>query len=164
MIGIAGDIGLPSYLYALSARSLFLTYASLGYSLPSICHKTMRSFDETTVGNEASVSIACLEYDLSSKSLSVLTEGANPPTLFIKRQEHLLTMSEQQRIETGDILVCLTGGPHIIQYLKTLPIEALLKDPLAPLNSENFAEMLTTMLRSKNQTQIDGAVGFLSFI
>ncbi|CPR51866.1 regulator of sigma subunit [Chlamydia trachomatis] len=73
-------------------------------------------------------------------------------------------MSEQQRIETGDILVCLTGGPHIIQYLKTLPIEALLKDPLAPLNSENFAEMLTTMLRSKNQTQIDGAVGFLSFI
>lgn len=164
VIGIAGDIGLPSYLYALSARSLFLTYASLGYSLPSICHKTMRSFDETTVGNEASVSIACLEYDLSSKSLSVLTEGANPPTLFIKRQEHLLTMSEQQRIETGDILVCLTGGPHIIQYLKTLPIEALLKDPLAPLNSENFAEMLTTMLRSKNQTQIDGAVGFLSFI
>lgn len=164
VIGIAGDIGLPSYLYALSARSLFLTYASLGYSLPSICHKTMRSFDETTVGNEASISIACLEYDLSSKSLSVLTEGANPPTLFIKRQEHLLTMSEQQRIETGDILVCLTGGPHIIQYLKTLPIEALLKDPLAPLNSENFAEMLTTMLRSKNQTQIDGAVGFLSFI
>lgn len=164
VIGIAGDIGLPSYLYALSARSLFLTYASLGYSLPSICHKTMRSFDETTVGNEASISIACLEYDLSSKSLSVLTEGANPPTLFIKRQEHLLTMSEQQRIETGDILVCLTGGPHIIQYLKTLPIEALLKDPLAPLNSENFAEMLTTILRSKNQTQIDGAVGFLSFI
>ncbi|MBQ8498917.1 MAG: SpoIIE family protein phosphatase [Chlamydia sp.] len=164
VIGIAGDIGLPSYLYALSARSLFLTYASLGYSLASICDKTIRTFDETTVGNEASVSMVFIEYQISSKSLSVRTEGTNPPVLFLKRREQLLSIAETQVIESGDILVCLTGGPHITHYLQTLPVEALLKDPLAPLNSENFAETLTAMLKNKNQTQIDGAVGFFSFI
>ncbi len=50
------------------------------------------------------------------------------------------------------------------QHLKRLPIESLLKDSLSPLNSENFAEILTTMLKHKKQTQIDGAVGFFSFI
>lgn len=164
VIGIAGDIGLPSYLYALSARSLFLTYASLGYPLPDICHKTTQSFDEATIGNEASVSMAFIEYHLASRSLSVLSQGTNPPALFLKRQEQLLAISEQQCIEPGDILVCLTGGPNMTQHLKRLPIESLLKDSLSPLNSENFAEILTTMLKHKKQTQIDGAVGFFSFI
>lgn len=164
VIGIAGDIGLPSYLYALSARSLFLTYASLGYSLRAIRDKTTQNFNETTEGNEASISMVFLEYNPESRSLSMLSQGINPPSLFLKRKERLLAIAEQQQIESGDILICLTGCPNISQSLTSLPIEALLKDPLAPLHSENFTEILTTMLKNKNQTQIDGAVGFFSFI
>ena len=105
-----------------------------------------------------------LEYNPESRSLSMLSQGINPPSLFLKRKERLLAIAEQQQIESGDILICLTGCPNISQSLTSLPIEALLKDPLAPLHSENFTEILTTMLKNKNQTQIDGAVGFFSFI
>ncbi|BAE80821.1 regulator of sigma subunit [Chlamydia felis Fe/C-56] len=165
VVGLAGDIGLPSYLYALSARSLFLAYANLSSSLEKISSDTFETFRKTTEGDEATVSMTFIRYCSEETSLSLLSVGETPPVAFLKRQETFsrLTPPITQKIQPGDILVCITGNHELTDYLMRLPIEELIKDPLAPLNSENFIETLTEMLNKETQTQIDGTLSFLSF-
>ncbi|MEF9496857.1 regulator of sigma subunit [Chlamydia sp. 04-14] len=165
VVGLAGDIGLPSYLYALSARSLFLAYANLSSSLEKISSNTFDAFGKTTEGDEATVSMTFIRYCSIDTTLSILSVGETPPITFLKRQETFfrLTSPTKQKIEPGDILVCITGNYELTEYLMRLPIEELIKDPLAPLNSENFIETLTEMLNKETQSQIDGTLSFLSF-
>ncbi|AFS23238.1 SpoIIE family protein phosphatase [Chlamydia psittaci] len=166
VIGLAGDIGLPSYLYALSARSLFLAYANLSSSLENICSNTFKAFEQTTEGDEATISMTFIRYCSTDRNLSILSAGETPPVAFLKRQDTFsrLISPSVQNIHPGDILVCITGNKELTEYLLRLPIEDLIRDPLAPLNSDNFIETLTDMLNKETQSQIDGTLSFLSFI
>ncbi|ASD31033.1 SpoIIE family protein phosphatase [Chlamydia abortus] len=165
VIGLAGDIGLPSYLYALSARSLFLAYANLSSSLENICSHTFEAFGQTTEGDEATISMTFIRYCSTDRKLSILSAGETPPVAFLKRQETFsrLISPSVQNIQPGDVLVCITGNKELTEYLLRLPIEELIRDPLAPLNSDNFIETLTDMLNKETQSQIDGTLSFLSF-
>ncbi|WP_348663385.1 regulator of sigma subunit [Chlamydia vaughanii] len=165
VVGLAGDIGLPSYLYALSARSLFLAYANIFPSLEKIGTATYETFGKTTEGDEATVSMTFIRYLSTEASLELFSVGNTPPVVFLKRQETFSRLHPpvSQKIQSGDVLVCITGNNELTDYLMRLPIEELLKDPLAPLNSDNFVETLTEMLNKETQSQIDGTLSFLSF-
>ncbi|SPN73906.1 hypothetical protein C10C_0763 [Chlamydia serpentis] len=164
-IGLAGDVGLPSYLYALSARSLFLAHASLDSSLLTISKDTIESFSKTTEGNEATVAMTFIKYLEQDSSLELLSLGEGAPTMFLQRGESFsrLPLETKQTVEPGDRLICVTGSLDIINYFSHLPIEALLKDPLDPLNTDNLIDSLTMMLNNETQHSADGTLTILSF-
>ncbi|ETR79536.1 putative sigma regulatory protein-pp2c phosphatase [Chlamydia pneumoniae B21] len=165
IIGLAGDIGLPSYLYALSARSLFLAYASLDVSLQKISKDTADSFSKTTEGNEAVVAMTFIKYVEKDRSLELLSLSEGAPTMFLQRGESFvrLPLETHQALQPGDRLICLTGGEDILKYFSQLPIEELLKDPLNPLNTENLIDSLTMMLNNETEHSADGTLTILSF-
>ncbi|ANH78593.1 regulator of sigma subunit [Candidatus Chlamydia sanziniae] len=165
MLGLAGDIGLPSYLYALSARSLFLAYANLYSSIERICEETFNNFSKITEGNEATISMTFIKYSVEQRVLSFLSIGEKAPIVFLKRGKQFLHLSMHLHytMETGDCLICVTGCQDLTEYLLHLPIEALLKDPLSPINSENFIDYLTTMLNNRASSQADGTLAMLLF-
>lgn len=162
VLGTAGDIGLPSYLYALSAQSLFLTYANLFPSLEKISEKTLVSFKQITEG-DSTISMTFLRYCSTENTLELISSGETPPLVFLKNENTFSQLStpRTQKIQSKDILVCITGNPKLAEYLLHLPIEELLKDSLSPLNSDNFIETLKEML---DQTSIDDStVSFFTF-
>ncbi|AGW38392.1 hypothetical protein CPE1_0924 [Chlamydia pecorum PV3056/3] len=165
VVGLAGDVGLPSYLYALSARSLFLAYATLYSSLTQVSEETTKSFSTTTEGNEASVSMTFLKYSSETQELSFLSTGGHAPTVFLKRKDtfsHLPSPSSLP-ILPGDLLIFVTGSQALIQHLSTLPLEALLKDSLSPVNDDNFISSLVELLNSQNPTETEGTLTILKF-
>ncbi|WP_201456442.1 regulator of sigma subunit [Chlamydia sp. 17-3921] len=166
VIGLAGDIGLPSYLYALSARSLFLAYANLYSSIEDISKETMKNFLKTTEGNEATVSMTFLLYFKEKRELSLLSIGDSAPTVFLKRGDTFtrLAMPSKCSMLSNDLIVCVTGNRELSDHLSKLPIEALLKDSLSTVNGENFIDSLTTILNNRDQTEADGTLTILEFL
>ncbi|WP_100934359.1 regulator of sigma subunit [Candidatus Chlamydia corallus] len=165
IIGLAGAIGLPSYLYALSARSLFLAYASLDSSLQKISTDTAESFSKTTEGNEATVAMTFIKYSGEDRSIELLSLSEGAPTIFLQRGESFLRLPLQthETLQPGDRLICVTGDQDIVNYFSQLPIEELLKDPLDPLNTDNLIDSLTMILNNETEHSADGTLTVLSF-
>ncbi|EPP34528.1 putative regulator of sigma subunit [Chlamydia ibidis] len=163
--GIAGDIGLPSYLYALSARSLFLAYADSNLPIEKISQSTFDSFENTTEGNEAQISMSFLHYNINDHQIYLTQKGTTPPAIFLKRENNLLRppIHEHYNIHTNDILIFVTGSSDLIDQFSLLPIDSLLKDPLQPINSTNFVDSLIDLVTLQSKTEIDGTLSFLFF-
>ncbi len=163
VFGLTGDSGLPSYLYALSARSLFLTYASLYDSIEEIAKKTNETFYASIKGNDASVSLTCMQYSVHTRTLSLFSIGETPPAVFLKHDQqwfHLFSPSTQT-IFSGDILVLVTGDPLLSTILSELPINDLLQDSLHPLDSQNLSDLIAHML---NEAAPESEGSLYSFI
>lgn len=111
VIGLAGEVGLPSYLYALSARSLFLSYAHLFPSLEVIAEKTFQSFRATT---EASISMVFIHYEPSS--ISLINKGLSLTNLCLLRngQRTSLILPTTQQIQPGDCLICAHNDEEVM--------------------------------------------------
>lgn len=163
MIGMAGNVGLPSYLYALSARSLFLTYATLHTSLQEIILHTYSAFQETTQGYATTLSALFIRYCPHEHTLELQTIGENPPLLFLKRHHSFSQLHPPyiQEIHPNDILICLHGHPALKEEVETLPIAEIIQDPLSPLHTGSFPENLYHLLRKETSTS--GVLACLTF-
>ncbi|EYE60660.1 regulator of sigma subunit [Chlamydia gallinacea] len=162
VLGIAEDVGLPSYLYALSARSLFLTYADLFSSLEKISTETYVSFKKGTEGS--CISITFLKYSSIEGTLELMSVGDTPPLVFLKKENAFFQLFPPiiQKIHPKDILLCITGNPQLADYLLHLPIEELLKDSLSPINSDNFIDTLKELLNQAPSPD-GGTISFFTF-
>lgn len=164
VIGSAGDVGLPSYLYALSARSLFLAFANLYSTIEHISQATNTAFQNTTEGDLAQVSMLFFQYSRNNQQLKIFHSGQDIPQIFLKRKNTFqqLALNEFLIIEEQDLLIFVIGNPLLAEALNQLHIPELLQDSLSPM-SDHFVPYLTDMIKTQKQAFDHGMISFLSF-
>lgn len=165
VVGCADDVGLPSYLYALSARSLFLTFANLYSSISQIGYATDTTFQNTTEGDLAQISMLFFQYSNQLAQLELYYTGRNHPQIFLKRGQtfqQLPTVMKTLTIEQHDLLIFVTGNHSLADTLNQLHIPDLLQDSLSPVTND-FVAYLTDMIKTQKHAVEDGMLSFLSF-
>lgn len=162
LLGLASEVGLPSYLYALSARSLFLTFSNLYSSLEQITHATEKAFQTTIEEHTSRVSM--LFFQFSSHTLELHSCGSATPQLLLKRGNTLQRLPHQQYvpIESQDMIIIVTGNSSLADTLTQLPIPQLLEDSLSPITTQNLISHLIDMVKTQQHPK-EGSLSFLCF-
>ncbi|WP_348664217.1 hypothetical protein [Chlamydiifrater volucris] len=152
-IGYSADKGLPSYLYALSAKSLFLAEASTTSNIQEIGSKIFSNL-QTLVSANHSVSFVIIDFDLKEKSVDLSFFGETQPKIFLRKNSTCkeISFSSKHVLSSEDAIIIVSASESFTVNLAE-EIVPFLSDSLHPVRGNSLVELFEDAIKTKHLSE-----------
>ncbi|WP_213358239.1 HAMP domain-containing protein [Chlamydiifrater phoenicopteri] len=149
-LGYSTDKGLPSYLYALSAKSLFLAQADTTPKLEDIGSKVFSNLQDN-LSPHHSVNFLIIDFCFKENSVTLSFFGETQPKVFVRKKASCeeVSLPSKHFLSPGDSLIVLNANENISLDISE-EINPFLSDSLHPIQGESLMELFEDAASIRN--------------